>query len=269
LARKKNKGGGGGEGEALETAGGLRWLITYADMITLLLGLFIILASVSQESGPKQAAMAEAFERVFSIFRREGAERGFAPGNRGGDVLPKRSAIEGVRSIPVPPTAIIKNRLVQSIPHEVGKGKIITKKTKKGLVVSYHDSLFFELGSAEVKPEAYKSLDKIAKVLEIIPNKVIIEGHTDAAPIKTERFRSNWELSTARATNILHYFIDHAKKRGFEDEKLKKYQQRFTVAGYGQFHPIDEDPYSPKNRRINIIILHKKVSDKDLLLKEF
>ncbi|MEW6097117.1 MAG: flagellar motor protein MotB [bacterium] len=264
MARKKKK-GGEGKGEALETAGGMRWLITYADMITLLLGLFIILASASQESGPTQAAMAEAFERVFSIFKSEGPGKTIAPGSGGGEMSPQRTAIEGVRNLPILPTAIIKKKLIQSIPHEVGKGKIVTKKTKSGLVVSYHDSLFFDLGSDEVKLEAHASLDKVAKTLEILPNKVIIEGHTDATPIKSEKFRSNWELSTARATNILHYFINHAKERGFGEEKLKKYQSRFSVAGYGQFQPIDEDPYSPQNRRINIIVLDKKVSDKDIL----
>lgn len=261
MPRKRKKKGEGAKGEAIETAGGMRWLITYADMITLLLGLFIVLVSTSQESGPAQAAVAEAAERVFSIFKKEGTGKTIAPGSGGGETLPQRTAIEGVRDVEVPPTAIIKKKLIQSIPHEVAEGKIVTKKTKEGLVVSYHDSLFFDLGSDKVKSEAYPSLDKIARVLEMIPNKVIIEGHTDAAPIKGGKFKSNWELSTARATNILHYFIEHAKKRGFDEEKLQKYQARFAVAGYGEFQPIDEDPYSPQNRRINIVILDKKVKE--------
>jgi len=269
MAKKKKK-GEGEHGEGLETAGGLRWLITYADMITLLLGVFIILVSTSHQEGPKQAALGEALEHVFAIFKYEGPEKkGIAPQPGGGGVFPKRSAIEGIRNTPVMTTGMIKKKLIQSIPHEVDKGKVIAKKTKQGLVVSYHDSLFFDLGSAKVKAEAYPSLDKIAQTIECIPNKVIIEGHTDVVPIKTEEFKSNWELSTARATNILHYFIDHAKKMGFEGEKLEKYQSRFSVAGYGQFQPIDEDPYSSQNRRINIIVLHKKVSDNNLLLKEF
>ncbi len=257
MAKKKKK-GGEGHSEGIETAGGLRWLITYADMITLLLGVFIILVSQSQLQGPKAAAIGEALELVFSIFKREGASKTTAPHSGGGEgFLPKRSTIEGVKAKPVVPTAIIKKKLIQSIPHNIAEGKIITKKTKSGLLVSYHDSLFFDSGSARLKPEAYLSLDKIANTLEMIPNNVIIEGHTDAAPIKSGEFNSNWELSTARATNILHYFIDHAKKTGFENEKLKKYQARFAVAGYGQFQPIDEDTYSPQNRRINVLILDK------------
>lgn len=258
MARKKKKGGEGHGGEGIETAGGLRWLITYADMITLLLGVFIILVSVSQLSGPKQAALGEALERVFAIFKYEGPEKDIAPLSGGEGVFPKRSASEGIKGVPVLPTAVLKKRLIQSLPNEIDKGKIVAKKTKKGLEVMYHDSLFFDSGSAKVKPESYPSLDKIAQTLERIPNKIIIEGHTDASPIKTQEFNSNWELSTARATNILHYFIDHAKKRGFEGEKLEKYQARFSVAGYGQFHPIDEDPYSIQNRRINIVILQKR-----------
>jgi len=267
MARKKK--GGGEEGAKIETAGGLRWLITYADMITLLLGVFIILVSESHMEGSKKSALGEALEYVFSIFKTTGVEKNIAPESGGQGAFPKRSAMEGIRDEAVVPTAIIKKRLIQSIPHEVAEGKIVTKKNKRGLVVSYHDSLFFDLGSDKIKPESYPSLDKIATTLEMIPNKVIIEGHTDATPIKGGKFKSNWELSTARATNILHYFIDHAKKRGFENEKLEKYQARFLVAGYGEFQPIDENPYSPQNRRINVVIIDKKVSNKDLLLKEF
>lgn len=260
MARKKKK-EGGEHGEGIETAGGLRWLITYADMITLLLGVFIILVSTSQLEGPKQGALGEALERIFAIFKYEGPEKkGIAPMPGGAGVFPKRSAVEGIRNTPVMTTAMIKKKLIQSIPHEVDKGKVIAKKTKEGLVVTYQDSLFFDLGSAKIKTEAYLSLDKIAQTIERIPNKVIIEGHTDAAPIKSGQFKSNWELSTARATNILHYLIEHAKKMGFEGEKLEKYQARFSVAGYGQFQPIDEDPFSPQNRRINIVVLQKKSS---------
>ncbi len=261
MARKKKK-GGAEKGAEMETAGGMRWLLTYADMITLLLGVFIILVSVSQMEGPKESALGEALEQVFSIFKSAGGEKTIAPQLGGGEgALPERSALEGIKATAVVPTAIIKRKLIQSIPHKVAEGKIITKKTKEGLVVSYHDSLFFDSGSDKVNPESYASLDKIAKTLEIIPNKVIIEGHTDAAPIKSGKFRSNWALSVARATNILHHFIEHAKKRGFDDEKLENYQSRFSVAGYGQFHPIDEDTYSIQNRRINIIILDKKVKN--------
>ncbi|MEW6618301.1 MAG: flagellar motor protein MotB [bacterium] len=259
MAKKKK--GGGEHGEGLETAGGLRWLITYADMITLLLGVFIILVSTSQMEGPKSAALGEALERIFSIFKREGGDKANAPQSGGDSVLPKRTAEEGIRATAVIRTAIIKKRLVQSIPQTVAEGKIVTEKTKKGLVVSYHDSLFFDVGRANIKEESYASLDKIARTLEIIPNKVIIEGHTDASPISTQEFKSNWELSTARANNILHYFIEHAKKSGFDEEKLEEYEQRFAIAGYGQFQPIDENPSSPQNRRINIVILDKKTKE--------
>jgi len=146
----------------------------------------------------------------------------------------------------------IEKALKQELEKSGAGEQIKMKITEQGLVLSVPEAvgekMFFDSGKAELKPYAREILNKIHRVIVAIPNNVVIEGHTDNVPIATREFPSNWELSTARSTNVLRYLV----------EDLKFPSNRISASGYGEFRPVapnDTDENKAKNRRVEIIIL--------------
>jgi len=124
-------------------------------------------------------------------------------------------------------------------------------KSDKGVIIRVNNKMLFDEGSAIIKVDAQNTLNDIVKVLTKIDNPVIIEGHTDSTPIKNAKYPSNWELSTARATNIISYVTAHGKIS----------PKRLSAVGYGEYMPIADNTSSRGrmlNRRVDIIVLEKK-----------
>lgn len=268
MARKKKKGGGGGEGAKIETAGGMRWLLTFADMITLLLGVFIILCATGAPSRVEVEAIGKAFEKVLSIIPGGGGET-LTPGLGGKKTLEEKTgALVHVKDLKAP-ESLISHKYTQSFKAEIKKGKMEVKLTKDALVVRCYETLLFDKGSDKIKPEAYPTLDRVAFLISKISNKVAIEGHTDATPIHNAQFASNWELSIARATNVLHYLISQAEKSDLSSSEIENFKRRLSVFGYAQFRPVvEENPYSNLNNRIDIVIYHHKTAEELLHIGE-
>jgi chemotaxis protein MotB len=127
---------------------------------------------------------------------------------------------------------------------------------KRGLVLRFSERFFFDSGDASIRPEVVPLLTVLAQSLEALPNQIRIEGHTDSVPIRTARFPSNWELSTARATSIVHHFLTHHR---FEPNRL-------SAAGYGEFRPIAKNQTvdgRSQNRRVDIVILSAKEGENE------
>jgi len=265
MARKK-KGGGGEEGAKIETAGGLRWLITYADMITLLLGVFIILCSGGAPSESEILQFTTACEKVFSIMRGGGGQTSI-PGTGGEKELDEKTGILSNSRDLTSPQALIPRKYIQTFKGEIKKGKMEVKLNKDALVIRCYETLLFDKWSDKINPAAYPTLDRIAFLILGISNKIAIEGHTDATPIHNHQFASNWELSTARATNVLHYLINYAQKSGLSSSEIEDFQKRLSVFVYAQFYPAVDNPYSTLNNRIDIVIYHHKTGE-DLLFKK-
>ena len=119
---------------------------------------------------------------------------------------------------------------------------------ERGLVVSFKEKLFFDIGSAEIKPEARDLLRRVGEILRRGKNQIRVEGHTCDLPIRTDRFPSNWELSVSRATNVTRFLIEQA---GVTPERL-------AATGYAEFRPIapnDSEENRVKNRRVDIVLL--------------
>jgi len=252
MPRKKKKGGG----EAgPETAGGLRWLITYADMITLLLGVFILLASSSQTSGKAQEDVIEAFQKIFSIVDKKGSESGILESPK----LPHHRETK-VTSIASKPRENQLKALVKGFANESPQRRPVIERSDRGTIIRFRDVIFFDPGNAELKKEAYPTLERLAKILEQIPNNIIIEGHTDPRPIETTQFPSNWDLSVMRAAAVARYLRYHAEKiTKMNSEELHKYQARLSITGYGPYKLLDPvNPYAAVNRRIDIVLLKEK-----------
>ena len=143
-----------------------------------------------------------------------------------------------------------KRVLESKLSQEIGDKQVRLEMMQKGLVITFVADVLFDSGKAKIRPEAYASLNKVAKVLkENVPQLNIgIEGHTDNQPIKHSGWKSNWELSTARALSVLHYLAD---KEGLSPDRL-------SAVGYGEYQPVasnDTGKGRQLNRRVEIIIL--------------
>lgn len=148
-----------------------------------------------------------------------------------------------------------KRELEGSLKKEIGDYKAKLQMTERGLVITFVSEIFFDSGKDKVKENGKTTLNKVAEVLnrDVPSSSVAVEGHTDNDPIKYSGWRSNWELSSARALAVLHYLVDECKVK----------PQRLSANGYGEFHPVapnDSAQNKQKNRRVEIVILPSKVS---------
>jgi chemotaxis protein MotB len=165
----------------------------------------------------------------------------------------RRSDLEKIQEL-----SQAKDILEKQLAQEIKDKQVKLQMMEKGLVVTFMTDILFDSGKAKIKPEAYPALDKVAKVLkENVPNlNVGIEGHTDNQPIKFSGWKSNWELSTARALSVLHYLTD---VKGIEPERV-------SAIGYGEYRPVASNKTKEGrhlNRRVEIVILPelKKVKE--------
>ena len=147
-----------------------------------------------------------------------------------------------------------KDELEKKLSGELDAGNMSLSMQDRGLVVTVLDRILFASGKTELKESAKDSLDKVVDILngKIRQNMVYIEGHTDNDPIRHSAWRSNWELSTARATEVIHYFVDERSMN----------PKRVAATGYGEFHPVasnNTDGGKMKNRRVEIVISPKKI----------
>jgi chemotaxis protein MotB len=245
----KRKKGGHEAGQELESGGMMRWLLTYADLITLLLAMFVILyATASTKSTVVLQEMMAQFRAVF----------GPIPGNT--TILPSQSSNPGENYKIIPgepreggpvggparPTPVVLGELVGqthgALRRQLGANKVSIRKEARGLVISLlTDKVLFDLGDTHIKPEMRDVLNDISDILKKEPDKKIaVEGHTDDLAITTPRIASNWELSALRATAVVKYFV---MERGLDPS-------RFSAAGYAEYQPLVPN-ISEANRRIN------------------
>jgi len=148
-----------------------------------------------------------------------------------------------------------KRELEESLKKEIGEYKAKLQMTERGLVITFVSEIFFDSGKDKVKEDGKIALGKVAEVLNRdVPNSnIAVEGHTDNDPIKYSGWKSNWELSSARALAVLHYLIGEGQIK----------PQRLSANGYGEFHPVapnDSVQGKQKNRRVEIVILPSKLS---------
>lgn len=143
-----------------------------------------------------------------------------------------------------------------------GEKGVSVEMDERGLVVTFIAEVLFDSGNAKIRTEADEVLNKVADVIntQVADRNIAIEGHTDNEPIKKSGWKSNWELSTARATSVLHYL-----------EEKGTAPQRLQATGYGEYHPVDTNETKEgrqKNRRVEIIILPKMTKQEAAFLKE-
>lgn len=218
-----------------------RWVVSYADLVTMLLALFVFLYAVSQIDNHRlkdiQARIEKSFAQSNVTKYQEKIQENLS------SVVNQKVSYNSVDSADKMEKMLKQNSVLES-----KSLKFI--KDKRGLTIRVNNSMLFDEGSAIIKPQAKQTLTKIMNVLTKMDNPVIIEGHTDSKPIKNAKFPSNWELSTARATNIISFMLKSGKIS----------PKRICAVGYGEYMPIAENTSISGrmlNRRVDIIILDK------------
>jgi chemotaxis protein MotB len=221
------------------------WLIPYADMLTLLLALFIVLFAMSQVDSTKFHELKKALESAFS---------------GGIGILSSDSETMEMEENALDPDPLIqfmleeevlreyKEMLDQYLKDQGMQQHVTTRITEKGLQITIQEIALFDSGKADLRPEALDIIKTMAVMLTELDNFVEISGHTDNLPISTPEFPSNWELSVARSLNVMRYML--------RNENLKP--ERFSVVGYGEYRPVSTNDTAEgraANRRVEVLIL--------------
>ncbi|WP_097025842.1 flagellar motor protein MotB [Clostridium peptidivorans] len=237
MARRKR--GGSDSGGANN-----EWIATYSDTVTLLLTFFILLYSISSVDTQKLKQVASAFQSVLSG---ESGHTIFDFNMKNGDVPMVGETVDLGSD-----TGGRENELYDKVRDFVDQNKlqntVSVKSDRRGVSLELKDNVLFETGQGEIKDSSLPILEKLNKVILNLPNEIVVEGHTDNVPISNYKYSSNWELSTARAVNVVRYFV----------ETKKHNPSRFTAAGYGEFKPLylnDTEEHKARNRRVNIVIV--------------
>ena len=212
-----------------------RWLLTYADLITLLLAFFVVMYSMSQIDNKKFGKVSDALNTILkggsSVLRYQQEP------TKNGHGLLKLGNLRMVQ------------QKIEEKFKQLGKNEVLqTEITERGLVVHILESTLFDQGSSELKPRAREVLDLIADHLQGRPNHIRVEGHTDDTPINTPIYPSNWELSSARATAVVRYYA----------ENYAIPPDRISALGYGKYRPVAPNnsiENRARNRRVDVVIL--------------
>jgi chemotaxis protein MotB len=218
-----------------------RWLLTYADLITLLLAFFIVMYSMSRVDAKKFGAMTSALTGAL----------------RGADLAKRDRELSGKLNTGGPlktgELRLMQRQLEQKVGDAGVSSSISADVTERGLVISVKDATLFDLGKADLNPGALAVLHVIGHEISKVNNHVRVEGHTDPRPISTARFPSNWELSTSRATSVLRFLVDSTGCA----------PQRISALGFGEYRPVivnDTPEHMAKNRRVDIVLLSQQMS---------
>jgi chemotaxis protein MotB len=246
-----------------------RWLVSYADFVTLLFAFFVVLYASSQVDKRKAGRLALAIQVAFQELGVFSASATAVP-VQDTEAMPASSAqlLDNVAHTAalgrfVPPAqgdtgssedadlSSLREELQTALAAEIRRSDISLQFEPEGLVISLREVGFFDTASATIRPQAQSALDQITTILRHYPHALRVEGHTDNIPIHTAQFGSNWELSTARATEVLRLLI---VRYGFAADRL-------AVAGYAEFHPVASN-LTPEgralNRRVDVVVIRHR-----------
>jgi chemotaxis protein MotB len=238
-----------------------RWLVSYADFITLLFAVFVVLYAMGQSDKKKVEEVMQSIQSSFGMATAgaNAAKMNVIP-SQAITVIPslkpeiKINPMGRSRSGQTKTRADekdfrqIKSAVEAYLVKQGAQSKVTLEITRRGLIVSLKEAGFFNSGQASIKPEAYELINAIAEVMTQYNNPLRLEGHTDNMPISTSQFPSNWELATARATNGLKYLL-----KNFDVDANK-----ISATGYAEFRPIADNTTSEgraRNRRVDLVML--------------
>jgi len=232
-----------------------RWLVSYADFITLLFAFFVVMFATAQTDNAKaravsesvkQAMQGDSFKSAFSMLlggKKDMKGKGVTDQKKPGGEKLNAGARSGVTLTELLPI------LSEALQQEIQSGRLALRMTSRGITISFTQAALFPSGEDEIAPDFYATIQKIADAMNRVPNPARAEGHTDSVPIHNVRFRSNWELSAARSIALMELFTKFGVAR-----------ERLSIAGYADTDPIDNNDTEQgrqKNRRVDLVILNQ------------
>jgi chemotaxis protein MotB len=236
-----------------------RWLVSYADFITLLFAFFVVMFATSQTDKGKAQQVSESVKRALEgekmsailqavlggTIDDRGKGNAMMRGPGGAQKAPEEKKDQKLAEL-LPSLKV----LTEELKKEIESGQIQINMQPRGLVVSFNQATLFPSGEDVVSPNAYEGLSKVAAAIVRLPNPVRLEGHTDSLPIRTARFRSNWELSAARSIALMDMLSG----------RFGVPADRMSIAGYADTAPIasnETEEGRARNRRVDIIVMNE------------
>jgi chemotaxis protein MotB len=242
-----------------------RWLVSYADFITLLFAFFVVMFASSQGNKAAQvsAAVRSAMEedKITTVVTTALGRGKHEANKKAVNVDPKVTQETQPPAQSKAPKADLQKSLQQlqaALAAELQSGKVQVWLDERGLTISLHEAAFFDSGEAAVLPSSLPTLDKIGRVVADVPNPIRLEGHTDDRPIHNSRYRNNWELSAARAISMLELLED----------RYHMASERMSVTGYAENLPSDTNDTEEgraHNRRVDLVVLSEQGAKSDPL----
>ena len=246
-----------------------RWLVSYADFITLLFAFFVVMFASTQTDHKRAQQISDSVKKALSEDRLAAAVHSVLGGTvndkgKGNAMLRGPGGVaHGDKDTP-PPKEIVEPRepprvaelipslefLTKDLKTEIETGKMQINMEQRGLVISFTQAATFASGGDDLTLSAFESMRKVAVTLRRIPNPIRLEGHTDSLPINNGRFHSNWELSAARSIAMLEVLSG----------RYRIPQRRMSIGGYGDAAPIDTNETEvgrARNRRVDLVILNQ------------
>lgn len=239
--RKKTNDSGGG--------GSPSWMVTFSDLMSLLLTFFILLFSMSNISESQFSNVASSFQAVLTDSGGETIIEGQGSTSGPLDLPGSSSSSKGIGQ---------DEEMYKRVSEYIGDGDlgsdVSAQISDRGVFVELKDAILFEPGSASLKVEGVEVLQQLKDLISGFDNEIMIEGYTDDVPMASGVYDTNWELSTARAVSVVRYLV--------EEENIDP--NRLSAVGYGEYRPIvsnDSVENRAKNRRVNILIVFDEESD--------
>lgn len=222
------------------------WLMTFSDLVFLLLCFFVMLFSFSSLDVQKFQTLITSFQGAIGVL------------DGGRSLTPDESAFSSMGAMDSPAwlnvgalrqnqAAMLYDELARIIESEGLEGMVVLDVEERGIIVRFADQVLFDLGEAELKPEFRTVLERFAQALLPWDHPIRVEGHTDNLPIATTKFPSNWELSVVRATTVVRFLIE----QGVKPDLL-------SAVGYGEYQPIANNNTPEgraQNRRVDVVLL--------------
>jgi chemotaxis protein MotB len=251
MARKKHP----EEHENLE-----RWLVSYADFITLLFAFFVVMYAISSINEGKYRVMSDSLISAFKESPR--SEKLIEMGSRNPEIMqgtgkpigkmqqqPRTEAGTPERQQAAERMKKVAKNVLDAMQPLIQDGKVRVTQSPRGVTVEINASVLFKSGEATLQPQSTETLAAVAKVLSQVDNPVQVEGHTDNVPIRSPSFPSNWELSSSRAGSVVRLFVEQGVPAA-----------RMVAIGYADNRPVDTNANPDgrsRNRRVNVLILNE------------
>ena len=238
-----------------------RWLVSYADFITLMFAFFVVMFSSARIDKAKMAQLTDAIQSGFQELGASAQAKPNSTPSRADSLARTSPAKPGLSDVNHKPEdfAAIQKELEKLLSPEIQRREVALQLEPDGLIISLREIGFFDSGSAQIKPQAIGAVHRVAEFLKARNCSLRIEGHTDNIPIHTASYASNWELSTGRATELVKLLIE---QEGFAPERL-------SAAGYGEFHPVADNSSAAGqqlNRRVDIVVVPQTIPAKPVVL---